>query len=132
MLRMESPYIMSKSKYVTQVCTSCGRESKMEIIGAVVGAENKVWYRCTRCHHSMMLDSAAKIKEDNTITYNREECVNYSPEKVFSVGASIYHTDWDDMGKVTSKEKDIERRQFHLGAVRKERDKEIDREFTIS
>jgi len=31
--------------------------------------------------------------------------VNYSPEKVFAVGVSIYHTDWDDMGKVTSKEK---------------------------
>ena len=96
---------MSKSKYVTQVCTSCGRESKMEIIGAVVGAENKVWYRCTRCHHSMMLDSAAKIKEDNIITYVRENCINYSPEKKYDVGVSIYHTDWDDMGRVTSKEK---------------------------
>ncbi|MFA6467325.1 MAG: hypothetical protein WCW35_00375 [Bacteroidota bacterium] len=96
---------MSKSKYVTQICTSCGRESKMEIIGAVVGAENKVWYRCTRCHHSMMIDTTGKSKEDNIIKYNREECVDYSPEKVFEVGVSIYHTDWDDMGKVTSKEK---------------------------
>jgi len=53
----------------------------------------------------MMLDSAAKRREDNIITYIREECVNYSPEKIFAVGVSIYHTDWDDMGKVTSKEK---------------------------
>lgn len=96
---------MSKSKYVTQVCTSCGRESKMEIIGAVVGAENKIWYRCTRCHHSMMFDMTGKGKSDNVIVYNREECVDYSPEKVFEIGVSIYHTDWDDMGKVTSKEK---------------------------
>lgn len=96
---------MSKSKYVTQVCTSCGRESKMEIIGAVVDAENKIWYRCTRCHHSMMIDTSSRKKSDNVITYNREECVDYSPEKVFDVGASIYHTDWDDMGRVTSKEK---------------------------
>lgn len=77
----------------------------MEIIGAVVGAENKVWYRCTRCHHSMMLDTAVKKEKENVIKVNRDECVNYSPEKVFEIGVSIYHTDWDDMGKVTSKEK---------------------------
>ncbi len=96
---------MSKSKYVTQVCTSCGRESKMEIIGAVVGAENKIWYRCTRCHHSMMLDTNLKKKEDNILKFTREDCIDYSPEKSFDIGVSIYHTDWDDMGKVTSKEK---------------------------
>ncbi len=96
---------MSKSKYVTQLCTSCGRESKMEIIGAVVGAEDKVWFRCTRCHHSMKIDGAGKKKEEHVIVYNREECIDYSPEKVFDIGVSIYHSDWDDMGKVTSKER---------------------------
>ncbi len=95
---------MGKSKYVTQVCTSCGRESKMAIIGAVVGVENKIWYRCTRCHHSMMFDTTGKNK-DSVIKFNREECVDYSPDKIFTVGVAIYHTDWDDMGKVTSKEK---------------------------
>ncbi|MBI2427440.1 MAG: hypothetical protein HYV29_01330 [Ignavibacteriales bacterium] len=97
---------MSKTKYVTQFCTTCGRESKMEIIGAVVGAENKVWFRCTRCHHSMMIDQVNHQKgHDNVIKINREECINYSPEKIFEVGTAIYHTDWDDMGKVKSKEK---------------------------
>jgi hypothetical protein len=96
---------MSKSKYVTQLCTSCGRGSKMAIIGAVVGAENKVWFRCTRCHHSMMLDTNLNKKDDSAIIYNREECVDYTPDKIFVVGSSIYHTDWDDMGKITSKEK---------------------------
>ncbi len=97
---------MSKTKYVTQLCTTCGRESKMEIIGAVVGAENKVWFRCTRCHHSMMIDQTSQQKKrDNVIKINREECIDYSPEKVFEVGTAIYHTDWDDVGKVKSKEK---------------------------
>lgn len=97
---------MSKAKYVTQQCTACGKETKMEIIGAVVGAENKVWYRCTRCHHSMMIDTISQqTKSDNVIKINREECVDYSPEKVFDIGSAIYHMDWDDVGKVKSKEK---------------------------
>jgi hypothetical protein len=78
----------------------------MEIIGAVVGAENKVWFRCTRCHHSMMINAQGQEKtKDNIIKINRDECVDYSPEKIYNVGSSIYHTDWDDMGMVKSKEK---------------------------
>ncbi|MDD5464616.1 MAG: hypothetical protein PHP62_05705 [Candidatus Moranbacteria bacterium] len=95
---------MSKAKYVTQVCSSCGKEAKMETIGAVVGSEHKVWYRCTRCHHSIMIDTSTK-KNDNVIKVTREECINYSPEKIFEIGSAIYHVDWDDMGKVKSKEK---------------------------
>ena len=96
---------MSKAKYVTQVCTTCGRESKMVTIGAVVGAENKIWFRCTRCHHSMMIDIVSKEDSDNILKIVREDCIDYSPEKIYSIGVSIYHTDWDDVGKVTSKEK---------------------------
>lgn len=97
---------MSKAKYVTQQCTACGKETKMEIIGAVVGSESKIWFRCTRCHHSMMIDSIPQVKKtDNVIKITREECVDYSPEKVFDVGSAIYHMDWDDVGKVKSKEK---------------------------
>lgn len=95
---------MSKAKYVTKVCSSCGKETKMETIGAVVGSENKVWYRCTRCHHSIMIETSSQ-KEVNVIKVTRENCIDYSPEKIFEIGNSIYHTDWDDMGKVKSKEK---------------------------
>ena len=95
---------MSKAKYVTQVCSSCGKETKMETIGAVVGSENKVWYRCTRCHHSIMIEVNSQ-KDVNVIKVTRENCIDYSPEKIFEIGNSIYHTDWDDMGKVKSKEK---------------------------
>ena len=44
-------------------------------------------------------------KEDNVIKVTRENCIDYSPEKIFEIGNSIYHTDWDDMGRVKSKEK---------------------------
>jgi hypothetical protein len=95
---------MSKSKYVTLLCTSCGKESKMEVIGAVVGAESKIWYRCTRCRHSVLFETIEK-KSDNVIKITRDDCINYSPENIYTVGSSIYHTDWDDVGKVTKKEK---------------------------
>jgi hypothetical protein len=116
---------MSKTKYVTQLCTACGKETKMEIIGAVVGSENKVWYRCTRCHHSMMIDTITDQKvKDNVIKINRGECIDYTPEKIYDVGSSIYHTDWDDMGKVKSKEKTSSGRnaiwvQFEKNGIKK-------------
>jgi transcription elongation factor Elf1 len=95
---------VSKTKYDTLVCPSCGREAKMEKIGEVVGSENKVWYRCTRCRHSVLMDSVVK-KADNILNFNREECIDYSPQNSYKVGSSIYHQDWDDMGKVTRKER---------------------------
>jgi DNA-directed RNA polymerase subunit RPC12/RpoP len=96
---------MSKTKYVVHFCASCGKETKMEILGAMEGSENKVWYRCTRCHHSAMVDTSAQKSEMNVIKLTREQCTSYSPERIYNVGESIYHSDWDDMGKVTAKEK---------------------------
>jgi predicted RNA-binding Zn-ribbon protein involved in translation (DUF1610 family) len=96
---------MSKTKYVTHLCPSCGREAKMEIVGTMDGDGHKVWYRCTRCHHSSMFESAVPKKQDTVLKLSKDECIAYSPEKILTVGQSIYHTDWDDMGRVTAKEK---------------------------
>ena len=52
----------------------------------------------------MMIDTSAK-NEDTVIKVTRDQCIDYSPEKSYEIGSAIYHTDWDDMGKVTSKEK---------------------------
>ncbi len=32
------------------------------------------------------------------------DCTTYAPDKSFNVGESIYHQNWDDFGKVVSKE----------------------------
>jgi DNA-directed RNA polymerase subunit RPC12/RpoP len=96
---------MSKTKYVVYLCMSCGKETKMAILGSMEGEESKVWYRCTRCHHSTMIDMSKRAVEDNVIKFNKEECTSYSPERSYTVGELIYHSDWDDMGKVTAKEK---------------------------
>jgi len=77
----------------------------METIGLVVGSETKTWFRCSRCHHTMMFDASAQKKEDNIIKVLRENCISYSPQKSFDVGTPIYHEDWDDVGRVTSKGK---------------------------
>ena len=76
----------------------------MEIIGSVEGSETKMWFRCTRCRHSVLIDTSEKI-EEKVISITRENCVEYSPEKQYAIGSSIYHQDWDDMGTVTAKEK---------------------------
>ena len=33
-----------------------------------------------------------------------QDCTVYAPSKSFTIGESIYHTNWDDFGKVVSKE----------------------------
>ena len=96
---------MSKTKYVLSFCVSCNRESKMAIVGSMEGMENKIWYRCTRCHHSTMIDTSKRAPADNVVKFSKDECTSYSPERSYTVGELIYHSDWDDMGKVTGKEK---------------------------
>ena len=96
---------MSKTKYVLFFCVSCNRESKMAIVGSMEGMENKIWYRCTRCHHSTMIDTSKRVAADNVVKFSKDECTSYSPQRSYTVGELIYHSDWDDMGKVTGKEK---------------------------
>ncbi len=96
---------MSKTKYVLYHCVSCNKETKMGVVGTMEGLENKVWYRCTRCHHSTMIDISKRLSDSNVIKFIKEDCTSYSPERSYTVGELIYHNDWDDMGKVTAKEK---------------------------
>ncbi len=110
---------MSKTKYILHFCASCGREAKMEVVGAMEGLENKMWYRCTRCHHSSMIDLAPGRSDAAILKVSRDECTSYSPERVYSVGECIYHSDWDDMGKVTRKEKTSDGGQAILVAFEK-------------
>jgi DNA-directed RNA polymerase subunit RPC12/RpoP len=96
---------MSKAKYALHFCVSCNKETKMEEIGSMEGIENKRWFRCTRCRHSSMFDLEPKKSAANMIKVNRDDCISYTPERIYTVGECIYHTDWDDIGKITGKEK---------------------------
>ncbi len=95
---------MGRAKYKTQFCNSCNKETKMEILRAVEGSETKFWFKCSRCRHSMVIDTA-KVNTEEKVELQREQCLTYSPFDTYEIGAMLYHTEWDDMGKIKSKEK---------------------------
>ena len=45
-----------------------------------------------------------KVSKPSLEGIENENCTVYSPAKSFSVGESIYHENWNDFGKVVSKE----------------------------
>jgi DNA-directed RNA polymerase subunit RPC12/RpoP len=103
---------MAKTKYMMHHCAYCHKQTKMEIVGEMhlEGEEqqsNKVWYRCTRCKHSALLDRSEILKEKNGhhAPIDRTSSTEYSQAKVFTIGQTIYHVEWDDYGTVTAKRK---------------------------
>ena len=103
---------MAKTKYMMYECAYCRKTTKMELVGEMVaeGSQEpaqKVWYRCTRCKHSALLDKQLiqQSKKGDTLKIDRSVCITYSRELAYTVGQSIYHSEWDDVGKVTAKQK---------------------------
>jgi hypothetical protein len=79
----------------------------MEVIGAGEGQADKTWYRCTRCRHATLIDLTALRKEVEYTTrkLDRAECAEYNPLQTYTIGQAIFHTEWDDVGKIVSKQK---------------------------
>jgi hypothetical protein len=79
----------------------------MEVVGAVEGMAEKVWYRCTRCRHASLLDAAQwkRTQEEARRKVEKTECLEYRPELTYSVGQAIFHSGLDDMGRIVSKER---------------------------
>jgi hypothetical protein len=103
---------MAKTKYIMHHCAYCRRETKMEFVGGLPAESNstelvKTWYRCTRCKHSALLTLSPQVREkkNHAIAIDRETCTTYAKEKIYKVGEHIYHSDWDDVGKVVRKDK---------------------------
>ncbi|HWP81628.1 MAG TPA: hypothetical protein VNN76_03130 [Bacteroidota bacterium] len=102
---------MAKSKYMQHYCAYCHRETKMALVGEMQAEGNegeaaRVWYRCTRCKHSALLDRPAqKSKNSGLAEIDHSSFVEYSKEKVFTLGQTIFHSEWNDYGRVTAKHK---------------------------
>ena len=102
---------MAKTKYMMHDCAYCHKQTKMELVGGMQTETSDVvpqrlWYRCTRCKHSALLSvSFGKEKKGSAIKIERMNCVEYSKDKTFIIGQEIYHSDLDDMGRVTKKDK---------------------------
>lgn len=98
---------MAKGKHILHHCAHCDRTAKMELIGATEQIPDRSWYRCTRCRHASLInleelraaEQAARKKLD------RAEASEYHPEHTYQVGEAIFHSDWDDVGKIISKER---------------------------
>ena len=104
---------MAKTKYIMHQCAYCRRDTKMEFVGNQP-AENsdtetvKMWYRCGKCKHTALLTlsvASQTRKKGQVIEIDRDQCTPYSKEKTFTVGEQIYHSDFDDMGRVVRKDK---------------------------
>ena len=93
---------MARTKYSEQFCGYCNRETKMEMVGEMQDAKGKMWFRCTRCHHMSLLGVNGQASGHNG-KLSAESATRYTPEQCFKIGEAIFHTEWNDVGKVTSK-----------------------------
>ena len=95
---------MAKSKFKEIYCSSCKRMTKMVILKEP--EDNKGWFQCSRCRHSFCIDltSINNEKRDSKEIPEREDCIEYTPDKAYMPGDGIFHAEWDDTGRVESKE----------------------------
>ena len=97
---------MAKVKNVEAFCSVCNGVRKMELTGEVAGDDNKRWAKCKKCKQTMIINIAEDVVVQKVSTEGIENnsCTTYSPAKSFEVGETIFHENWNDFGKVVSKE----------------------------
>ena len=99
--------VRRKSKYVTELCTHCGKVAKLELIGNAMGHDDGLqWAKCSKCRHNMLVGTGPKegAKANGGGPLAVEDCIHYTPNRVYTVGDSIFHNEWNDVGTVHSKE----------------------------
>jgi len=98
---------MARGKSISHYCGHCERIAKMEMVGTVENQPDKTWFRCTRCRHASLIDvgELRKLQEESKRRLERTDCTEYKPEATYTVGQAIFHSGWDDVGKIISKER---------------------------
>ncbi|HMD13355.1 MAG TPA: hypothetical protein VKI62_01875 [Bacteroidota bacterium] len=95
---------MARTKYSERFCGYCNKATRMEFVGEMEGRQDKMWFRCTRCHHTSLMDiTSTSSANDGKI--DATTATPYNPLSTFKVGEAIFHTEWNDVGKVMSKNK---------------------------
>ncbi len=96
---------MARTKSLMHHCSYCDKQTKMELVGMVEGTTNKVWYHCPKCRHAMLLnlDDLQKEAEQRAIPLDPQSCITYSPARLYTIGDAIFHSELNDVGKVTRK-----------------------------
>ncbi len=78
----------------------------MELVGGMDGVSGKLWFRCTRCHHTSLIDVTADAPSNhNHEKLDASSATVYNPWQSFRIGEAIFHSEWNDVGKVVSKTK---------------------------
>ena len=77
----------------------------MVLVGEMQNAQDKVWYRCTRCHHMTLLDLQSPMILEQNAKPDAGSATVYSPALSFRVGEAIFHNTLNDVGKVVNKTK---------------------------
>jgi len=90
---------MARTKYSMHFCVYCNKDTRMEMMNEAHGSPDKLWLRCSRCHHMSMMETVPKGKGDP------RSATPYNPQKCFEIGQSIFHSEWNDVGKVIGKMK---------------------------
>lgn len=92
---------MARSKYTERFCAYCNRQTRMEIIGAMEGVADKTWFKCSRCRHMSLLGAINGAGDTGVI--DPKSALTYDPQHSYSIGQAIFHTGWNDLGKITNK-----------------------------
>ncbi len=99
-----------RAKYITLFSPFLMRETKHELIGEPIETDKgrQQWARCTRSRHSQLINldtiEAESDKSKAVIHISKEDAKKYSPLEEYQIGDVIFHSIWDDVGIVKSKE----------------------------
>jgi hypothetical protein len=99
-----------KNKYITLHSPFLMKETKHELIGEPIenGGRRQQWARCTRTHHSQLVDldelEAKANSKSEDILIIRENAVSYNPRNEYNIGDTIAHDVWNTIGRVIRKE----------------------------
>ena len=95
---------MARTKYSERFCGYCNKSARMEFVGEMEGMQNKGWFRCTRCHHTSLIELGTPASLDNG-KLDASQATPYNPLQSFKIGEAIFHSEWNDVGRVVSKMK---------------------------
>jgi len=99
---------MARIKNIEGFCTFCNSVTKMELSGdSTLGKDDiRKWAKCKKCKQMMLVEYEIKEKAPKEKPENEdsEKLKVYSPKISYTVGETIYHESWDDVGVVISKD----------------------------
>ncbi len=99
-----------RAKYIMLYSPFLMKETKHELIGEPIETPQgrQQWAKCTKSRHAQLINLDAiesQIDKSKAIVHiSREDAKKYTPVDEYEIGDIIFHSVWDDVGIVRSKE----------------------------